>query len=170
MRSNVSFPHSRSVAIPAEPSFRNAILVLGWARFVSAANVLQQGKLLGCKEALRGEPEQTLLHARHTSYIRRRFTVSRQTSLLVHFTLAIRIGSQAFKKSHGGGGGGKTEGDGGGKPGYIAAGGMGKIRELIVEPPIPALYNAPIIEPVPPEHQGGLWEFEDEPSYFDGDL
>ena len=82
-----------------------------------------------------------------------------------------RICSQAFKKSHGGGGDGKPKGEKeGGKPGYIAAGGMSKIRELIVEPPTPFLYNAPIIEPVPPEHQGGLWEFEDEPSYFDGDM
>lgn len=83
--------------------------------------------------------------------------------------------SQAFKKSHGGGGGGeeekgKEEG-GDGKPGMVvAAGGMGKIRELIVEPPTPLLYNAVIIEPVPPEHQGGLWDFENEPSYFDGDM
>lgn len=82
--------------------------------------------------------------------------------------------SQAFKKSHGGGGEDKAkeEGGGGGKPAgfVVAAGGMGKIRELIVEPPTPTLYSAVIIEPVPPEHQGGLWEFEDEPSYFDGDL
>lgn len=80
--------------------------------------------------------------------------------------------SQAFKKSHGGsdGGDGKAEGEAK-KPGFIvAAGGMGKIRELIVEPPTPLLYHAPIIEPTPPEHQGGLWEFEDEPSYFDGDM
>ncbi|CAM9427018.1 unnamed protein product [Scytosiphon promiscuus] len=81
--------------------------------------------------------------------------------------------SQAFKKSHGGSGGGE-EGKAAGeapKPGFIvAAGGMGKIRELIVEPPTPLLYHAAIIEPTPPEHQGGLWEFEDEPSYFDGDM
>ncbi|CAM9900883.1 unnamed protein product [Ectocarpus sp. 12 AP-2014] len=78
--------------------------------------------------------------------------------------------SQAFKKSHGGGGGG--EGKGKGKLGGFAvvAGGMGKMRELIVEPPVPSLYNAPIVEPVPPEHQGGLWDFEEEPSYFDGDM
>eukprot|EP00903_Cladosiphon_okamuranus_P012601 g11792.t1 len=84
--------------------------------------------------------------------------------------------SQAFKKSHGGGGGGakdegKEGGDGGKPKGMVVkAGGMGKIKDLIVEPPTPMLYNAPIIEPVPPEHQGGLWEFEDEPSYFDGDM
>lgn len=52
----------------------------------------------------------------------------------------------------------------------VKAGGMGKIKDLIVEPPTPMLYDAVIIEPVPPEHQGGLWEFEDEPSYFDGDM
>lgn len=78
--------------------------------------------------------------------------------------------SQAFKKSHSGGGGGKEEGKGG-KPGFIvAAGGMGKIKDLIVEPPTPALYDAVIMEPVPPEHKGGLWDFEEEPSYFDGDM
>lgn len=81
-----------------------------------------------------------------------------------------RLSSQAFKKSHGSGGGGKAEGKDG-KPGFIvAAGGMSKIKDLIVEPPVPALYDAVIMEPVPPEHQGGLWDFEEEPSYFDGDM
>lgn len=42
--------------------------------------------------------------------------------------------------------------------------------DLIVERPVPALYEAVIIEPVPAEHQGGLWDFENEPSYFDGDM
>lgn len=73
------------------------------------------------------------------------------------------VRSQAFKKSHGGG----SEG---GKPSYIEAGGMSKIGDLIVERPTPALFDAVIIEPVPPEHQGGLWDFEEEPSYFDGDM
>ena len=72
--------------------------------------------------------------------------------------------SQAFKKSHGGPG---KEGE---KPSFIvAAGGMSKMGDYIVERPVPSLYHAVIMEPVPPEHAGGLWDFEDEPSYFDGD-
>lgn len=78
--------------------------------------------------------------------------------------------SQAFKKSHGGGGGGEGKDKGNVGNFVVVAGGMSKIGELIVEPPVPSLYYAPIIEPVPPEHQGGLWDFEDEPSYFDGDM
>lgn len=76
--------------------------------------------------------------------------------------------SQAFKKSHGGSGVGEGKDKGEAPKG--APGGMGKIRELIVEPPTPLLYHPVIIEPVPPEHQGGLWDFENEPSYFDGDM
>lgn len=47
---------------------------------------------------------------------------------------------------------------------------MSKMGDLIVERPVPALYDAVIIEPVPPEHQGGLWDFEENPAYFDGDM
>lgn len=102
---------------------------------------------------------------------------AQRKQLSSNVTNDFQTSSQAFKKSHGGGGGGggeekgNEEEGGSGKPGFVvAAGGMGKIRELIVEPPNPRLYNAVIIEPVPPEHQGGLWEFEDEASYFDGDM
>ena len=47
---------------------------------------------------------------------------------------------------------------------------MSKMSELIVERPSPALFDAVIIEPTPPEHKGGLFDFENDPSYFDGDL
>ncbi|CAM9213796.1 unnamed protein product [Sphacelaria rigidula] len=45
-----------------------------------------------------------------------------------------------------------------------------KIGDFVLERPQPGMYDAVIIEPVPPEHKGGLWDFENEPSYFDGDL
>ncbi|CAM9913253.1 unnamed protein product [Laminaria digitata] len=72
--------------------------------------------------------------------------------------------SQAFKKSHGGAG---KEGE---KPSFVAAGGMSKMGDYILEHPVPSLYHAVVMEPVPPEHAGGLWDFENEPSYFDGDM
>lgn len=42
--------------------------------------------------------------------------------------------------------------------------------DLTIERPSPSLYDAVLIEPTPPEHKGGLWEFENEASYFDGDM
>lgn len=69
-------------------------------------------------------------------------------TLLHTSSLLLCEGSQAFKTSHV----------------------QSKIGDLVVERPQPGMYDAVIIEPVPPEHKGGLWEFENEPSYFDGDL
>lgn len=45
-----------------------------------------------------------------------------------------------------------------------------KIGDLVVGRPEPGLYNAVIMEPTPPEHTGDLFDFENEPSYFDGDM
>lgn len=68
---------------------------------------------------------------------------------LLHAPYRLRCeGSQAFKSSHV----------------------QSKIGDFVLERPQPGMYDAVIIEPVPPEHKGGLWDFENEPSYFDGDL
>lgn len=92
---------------------------------------------------------------------------SRYASLLCNPYRTPR--SQAFKGSHSGGNDKgedrQAEGSKGSRP--ILPGKMG---ELLLERPTPAMYDAILVEPVPAEHRGGLWEFENEASYFDGDV
>ncbi|CAM9269024.1 unnamed protein product, partial [Discosporangium mesarthrocarpum] len=59
--------------------------------------------------------------------------------------------SQAFRSSHGSG----------------PVTGMSKMGELLVGRPSPQLFEAVLVEPTPSEHEGGPWDFEEEPSYFD---
>ncbi|CAM9727095.1 unnamed protein product [Choristocarpus tenellus] len=65
--------------------------------------------------------------------------------------------SQAFKASHSSGG-------------PVVPGGMSKMGELLEGRPQPEMFDAVLVEPTPAELQGELWDIEDEPSYFDGDL
>lgn len=79
------------------------------------------------------------------------------------FRARCNVSSEAYKRSHAKGDDGEGSTSGGGR------GLMSKLSELVLEPPDSTFYDAVLVQPTPPEHKGGLWEFENEPSYFDGD-
>ena len=47
---------------------------------------------------------------------------------------------------------------------------MAQMKDILIEPPRPAMYEAVLVEPTPPENRGGLFEFEENADYFDGDI
>lgn len=122
-------------------------------KFVSELRTLNPGFVLfaglGDSFAKRCDiSRKNLVH--YTCYLPReeercRFQDSHMRTLAPDLVQVNPVRSQAFKKSNGGG----CEGE---NSSYIAAGGLNKIENLLVERPTLALFNAVIIEPVPPEH------------------